>query len=119
VTDWSAVADERTLQLETNPADPHSVNTWFVAMGPLLYLPTSMIRGPKEPSERAWVANVTVDPLVRIGLDDRVYERRLERVSAGSEYDSARAALELKYELDPDERDPEREVWIYRLAPRS
>ena len=119
VTDWSAVAARRTLQLETNPADPHSVNTWFVAMGPVLYLPTSMIRGPKDPSERGWVANVTADPLVRIRLDGRVYERRLERVGAGSEYDSARAALELKYELDPDERDPEREVWIYRLAPRS
>ena len=88
-------------------------------MGPVLYLPTSMIRGPKDPSERGWVANATADPLVRIRLDGRVYERRLERVGAGSEYDSARAALELKYELDRDERDPEREIWIYRLAPRS
>jgi hypothetical protein len=119
VTDWSFTADIQTVQLQTNPADPHSVNTWCVGIGDRLYVPTSMIRGPKSPSERDWVKNVAADPAVRIRIDGAVYERVAIRVSDPSEYDAARAALEQKYALDPAERDPEREIWIFRLEPRG
>jgi len=117
-SDWSFASDVETAQLETRPDDPHSVNTWFVALGPQLYVPTSMILGPKDPHERGWVVNVQADPRVRIRLDGRVFERRAVRVEGGQEYDRARSALESKYELDPAERDAERQVWIYRLDSR-
>jgi hypothetical protein len=78
-----------------------------------------MIRGPKTPSERDWVRNVTRDPRVRVRVGDSLYERTASRVEDAAEYDAARAALERKYGLDPAERDPEREVWIYRLDPRT
>ena len=93
VVDWSFVATESTCQLETNPADPHSVNTWCVGIGERLYVPTSMIRGPKSPEERDWVKNVTADSAVRIRIDGEVYERVAIRVSDPGEYDAARAAL--------------------------
>ena len=115
VDDWSFTADVATVQLETNPADPHSVNTWCVALGDRLYVPTSMIRGPKSPDEREWVRNVLANPAVRIRIDGEIYPRIAFRVSNAAEYDAARAALERKYGLDPKERDPERAIWIFRL----
>lgn len=118
VADWSFVASETACQLETNPADPHSVNTWCIGIADRLYVPSSMIRGPKTPSERDWVKNVANDPAVRIRIGGEVYERVAVRVGDAAEYDAARAALEKKYELDPADRDPEREIWIFRLDSR-
>ena len=76
-----------------------------------------MIRGTTDPRERGWVAHVEADPRVRIRLDGRIFERIAVRVVEPAEREAARSALEAKYDLD--ERDPEREVWIFRLDPRS
>ena len=119
VGDWAFTAELEQIQLETNPSDPYSVNAWCVGIGNQLYVPTSMIRGPKTPSERTWVKNVTHDPSVRVRLGDAIYERVAVRVEDAAEYEAARSALERKYELDPTERHPEREIWVYRLDPRS
>ena len=119
VEDWAFAADEETAQVETRLEDPQSVNTWFVALGSNLYVPTSMISGPKDPSGRSWVAHVAQDPMIRIRLGDRIYERVANRVSDASEYAMAREALETKYGIDPVERDPEREIWIFRLDSRT
>ncbi len=117
IKDWAFAVEEKTAQIETNPADPHSVNVWFGSLGPHLYVPSSMILGPKDPTERGWVGNVAADPHVRIRIDGRVYERVAVRVTDRDEYAEARAALEKKYELDPEERDAEREIWLFRLDP--
>jgi hypothetical protein len=54
--DWSFVELVEQVQLETKPAAPHSVNTWIGTSAGALYLPTSMIRGPKLPTERdIWI----------------------------------------------------------------
>ena len=116
--DWALAAAVEQAHLETNPDEPHSVNAWCVGIGDRLYVPTSMIRGPKTPSEREWVRNVTRDPRVRVRIGDTLYERVAVRVEGAAEYEAARMALERKYGLDPARRDPEREVWIYRLDPR-
>lgn len=123
VDDWSSAGgvDLREIenaQLETRPADPHSVNTWFVTIDDRLYVPTSMILGPKHPDGRSWVAHVSADPRVRIRLGDTVYERQASRVEDPVEYETARAALEAKYEISPADRDPERTIWIFRLDER-
>jgi hypothetical protein len=119
VVDWSFVATESTCQLETNPASPHSVNTWCIGIADRLYVPSSMIRGPKTPSERDWVKNIVANPRLRIRIGGELYERVAVRVTDVGEYDAARVALEAKYALDPAERDPEREIWIFRLDPRG
>jgi hypothetical protein len=119
VGDWAFTSELEQIQLETKPGEPHSVNTWCVGIGDRLYVPTSMIRGPRSPSERDWVKNVTQDPRVRVRVGDAVYERVAVRVEDHVELETARAALERKYELDAEERDPEREIWIYRLDARS
>lgn len=116
VHDWSFAAGVETVQLETNPSDPHSVNTWCVGLDGKLYVPTSMIRGPKSPDERDWVKNVLANSAVRIRIDGEIYPLIATRVGDAAEYDAARAALEKKYGLDPAERDPERVIWIFRLG---
>jgi hypothetical protein len=118
-SDWSFASDVETAQLETQPDDPHSVNTWVAAIGSRLYIPTSMILGPKQPTERSWVGHVADNEDVRIRLGGRVFERRAVRVLDPDEFRSARAALEAKYGITQDERDPEREVWIFRLESRA
>jgi hypothetical protein len=119
VVDWSFASSIDQAQIETRPEAPHSVNTWFVAIGDRLYVPTSMILGPKNPGERAWVAHVAADDRVRIRLGRRIFERRAVRVADGSsEFEEARQALESRYALDQADRDPERKVWIFRLDSR-
>ncbi len=119
VQDWSFAAEIETAQLETRPDKPHSVNTWFEGIGPSLYVPTSMIRGPKTPTERSWVSHVSIDPRVRIRLGAQVFERVAVRVTDEPEYERARVALEAKYDLDVADRDPERTIWIYRLEAQT
>jgi len=107
------------VQVETRGAEPHSVNTWCAALDGKLYVPTSMIRGPKNPAEREWVRNVQRDPAVRLRVGDTLYDLVAVRVTDPAELEAARARLEAKYALDPAERDPEREIWIFRLEARS
>jgi len=117
--DWAFAQPIEQVQLETRPDDPHSVNTWIGVANGALYLPTSMIRGPKIPKEREWVKNVSADDRVRVRIDGAIYQLRALRVADDSgEYAAAREALAKKYELGPDDIDPEREIWIYRLDAR-
>ena len=118
VADWSFANEVEVIQLETNPTSPHSVNTWCLGRGEHLYVPTSMILGPEDPREREWVRNVEMDPVVRVRVDGVVHELQAARVRDPAEFEAAREGLEQKYELDPEERDPEREIWIFRLESR-
>lgn len=119
VADWSFASAEKTLALETCPADPHSVQVWFAAIGSRLYVPSSMIAGAKDPSERRWVRCLEEDPRVRLRVGGVIFERRAVRIEDPAEYEAARAALEARHGLDPLDRDADRTVWIYRLSSRS
>jgi hypothetical protein len=116
--EWSFVADVEQAQLETNPADPRSINIWLGSHGGALYIASSMIRGPKLPTERAWVRDIKADDRVRLRIEDAIYELRAERVLDADECDAVRTMLETKYGLDPADRDPEREIWFFKLVPR-
>ena len=117
-SDWSFVANVEQAQLETNPADPRSVNVWLGSLGGRLYVASSLIRGPKLPTEREWVRDVEADERVRMRIEGTVYELRAVRVLDDDEAAAARAMLEQKYALASDDLDPEREVWVYALGPR-
>ena len=118
IDDWTFANDHETVQLETNPEDPYSVNIWCASADGALYIPSSMILGPTVPTEREWVQNVLGNPLVRLRIAGTIYPLRAVRVDDEAEFDKARVALETKYEIDASERDPEREIWIYRLEGR-
>ncbi len=118
VSDWADVAEQKTAHLESRPSDPHSVTVWFVSSRSDLFVPTSMISGTKEPSKRSWSANVAENPNVRIRIDGVVYERIATRVEDPSEFERVRALLEAKYDIQPEDRDPDRSIWLYRLSER-
>lgn len=114
--DWSAAHAAETVQLESHPDDPYSVNVWCGALDGRLYVPTSLILGPDDPSEREWVRNAMDDPRVRLRVDGVVYELVAVRVDDPAEIEAARAMLLAKYETEPDEHSGK--AWIFRLEPR-
>ena len=113
---WEFVADVETVQLETRPDDPYSVNTWIGSYEGRLYVPTSLILGADEPLEREWVRNVEADPRVRLRIEGTVYELAARRVTDEATAEAVRAALLEKYETEAD--DHARRAWIYELGPR-
>lgn len=114
--DLSAFEAAQTVQLETDPASPYSVNTWIDVLDGRIYLASSLIHGTDEPSQRRWVQNVMRDPRVRLRVDGTVYELRAVRVEDIGEREAARAALLAKYGEKDDAHA--RSAWIYRLVRR-
>ena len=113
---WDSALGVEQIQVETNPADPHSVNTWCIVHEGGLYVPTSLILGADEPSERRWVRNVLEDPRVRVRIDGAVYELRATKVEDSQQRDVVRAALLEKYDVEPDAHSDQ--AWIFRMEPR-
>ena len=114
--DWEFVSDVETVQLETGPDDPYSVNVWIGAHEGRLYVPTSLILGDDEPTERQWVRNVQADPRVRLRVDGTVYDLKATRVEDEATLEGVRAGLLAKYEKEAS--DHSRQAWIYELGPR-
>ena len=108
--DWSFAGDYGTAQLETQPAEPYSVNLAYTIVDGVLYVNAGG-------SETQWVKNMSADPRVRLRLDGVLYELRAERVTDEDEIAAfSRAWLaQSTFRRDPQGYD---EVWIYRLTPR-
>lgn len=107
---WRAAGS--TIELEIRPADPWSLRTYAIPYGRDLYLPSF------QAERRRWVPVALADPRVRVRLENRLYERRLERVD-----DPATRArlIELMAQLhgwDPDGIAGRDTTWYFRLAPR-
>ncbi len=115
-SDWGFMTDVDQVQIETRPDEPYSVNTWIYGSGDRLYVPTSLILGASDPTERQWVRNVVEDDRVRLRVEGRVYELRARRVTDPVELEKARAKLLEKYEVEDDEHA--QAAWIFRLEPR-
>lgn len=99
-----------TTQLETNPADPYSVNVVYTVVGDRAYINAG-------DSETRWVRNIAADARVRARIDGALYEARAVRTQDAAEIASFAAAWtsQSRFRRDPTTLD---EVWIYRLEPR-
>ena len=106
--DWSFTDDVTTVQLETRPEDPYSVNIWAVGMGSGLYLH----RGAKRSS---WVEHIEVNPNVRIRIGDELYDLRASRVESQEEFARFSDAYEAKYSMRPRNENVA-EAYLFRLA---
>jgi len=93
--DWSELAAIETLQIETRPDDPYSVNLWAVGIGPDLYVGTG-------PEGTRWSRHVQADPRVRFRVEDVVYALVAQPVLEPEERRRVAAAYVDKYELDSD-----------------
>jgi hypothetical protein len=102
--------DAGTIQLETHPEEPYSVNVSGVVVNDGLYVNAGDTR-------TKWVQNIDVSPLVRARVKGDVYELKARRVTEKAEIDAFSVAW---LDLGAMRRDPRKlgEVWIYELEPR-
>ena len=91
--EWSQVPD--TIQLETRPGDPYSINIWGVAVGDDLYVAT----GPEGAN---WTPYIEADPTVRVRLDEEVYPLRAILVDDADEQARVTTVYEEKYGMGTD-----------------
>ena len=108
--DWAFTDDVSTVQLETSPEDPYSVNIWAVGLGPEIYLHAGANRS-------TWVENLEADPNVRLQVEDAIYELEASRVKGQDEFDRFSDAYEQKYGRRPRNEDVE-EAYLFRLQAR-
>ena len=109
--DWSFADEEKTVQLETRPSAPYSVNLWGVSIGDRFYLASG--RG----GEAKWVEHIAKDPNVRLRVGGTIYELRAIRVSNETHSERFLEALKRKYDWEPSVRERD-EAWLFRLDPR-
>ncbi len=107
---WSFTDTVETVQLETNPADPYSVNIWVIALADGLYVHAGASRS-------TWVEHMEADPNVRMRIEDRIYELVAARVEGQDEFDRFADAYEKKYGRRPRNESVE-EAYLFRLGPR-
>jgi hypothetical protein len=108
--DWSFSDAVDTVQLETRPSDPYSVNLWMIGLAGNAYVHAGASRS-------AWVEYMEADPNVRLRVGDSVYELAASRVTAQDEFDRFSAAYEKKYGNRPRNEDVA-EAYLFRLTPR-
>ena len=92
--DWGNVPE--TVQLETRPGDPYSINIWSVGVGSKLYIATGA-------EGTSWTEFIAQDPNVRVRMGTGLY-----RLQASLEDDPAARrqvalAYSVKYEVDPQD----------------
>lgn len=108
--DWEFAAEIGTVEMETRPEDPYSINIWATGMGRHLYIHAGANRAN-------WVEHIEADPRVRIGIQRKLYPLRAERVTDAGEFARFADAYEVKYGRRPRNEVVE-EVYLYRLEAR-
>jgi hypothetical protein len=107
---WSFTDAVDTVQLETRPAEPYSVNIWITAAGEHLYAHAGANRS-------AWVEHIETDPKVRLRVNDSIYELAAARVVDQAEFDRFSDAYEKKYGRRPRNENVA-EAYLFRLTAR-
>jgi hypothetical protein len=107
---WSFTDAVETVQLETRPADPYSVNIWVIALGESLYVHAGANRS-------TWVENLEGDAKVRLRVGESIYELAATRVEDQGEFDRFSDAYERKYGRRP-RNGSVTEAYLFRLAAR-
>jgi len=108
--DWTQVAQVEIVQLETQPADPYSVNLWVIGAGPKLYVFAGDNRS-------AWIEHIEVDPSVRLQIGEAIYLLTAQRVSDATEFEAFAQAWDIKYGNRPGNENVA-ETYLMRLTPQ-
>ncbi len=99
-----------TVQIETRPEDPYSVNIWITASEGALYLHAGANRA-------TWVEHLEADPRIRVRVEDRIFELASVRVTSEDEYSTFANAYETKYGVRPRNENIA-EIHLLRLQAR-
>lgn len=101
--------DAGTIQLETRPDDPYSVNIACAVVAGDLYISAGDYKA-------RWVENMEANPLVRLRIEGEIYELKANRVTEDDEMQAfATEWTKNAWARDPTTLD---EVWVYRLEAR-
>lgn len=110
--DWSFSDEVETVQLETRPEDPYSVNIWGAGLEDGFYIASG------QGGDAEWAQHIGDNSDVRLRVGEAVYELRAVRVDQDTQAREAfLAAVKRKYEWTPEADDTEN-AWLYRLDPR-
>ena len=109
-SDWSFSREVDTVQLETRPEDPYSVNIWAVEIGPALYVHAGT-------NKSQWVENMLANAKVRVRIEDKLYDLGASRVTTQDEFDRFSDAYEQKYDRRPGNENVA-EAYVFRLVAR-
>ncbi len=109
--DWSFSDDIETIQFETRPGDPYSVNIWVIALGSVLYVHAGANRA-------AWVEHIESDPSVRIRIGKEIYPLTAARVTDAAEFARFSDAYEKKYDRRPRNENVA-EAYLFQLTSRA
>ncbi len=109
--DWSVTDPIKTVQLETRPSDPYSVNIWVVALDGMAYVHAGANRA-------AWVEHIEADTRVRLRVGETIYELTAERVTDAAEFERFSDAYEAKYDRRPRNENVN-EAYLFRLSART
>lgn len=94
--DWSVLGGIDTVQLETQPNDPYSVNVWAVGIGADAYLATG-----EDGTE--WTEHIDANRNVRLRIEERIFALKAVRVRDPAELQRVSTAYVDKYGLDSDD----------------
>ncbi len=106
--DWGFTRDFHTIQIETRPTDPYSVNVWGVAVNRHFYVAS-------DSGESQWARAIEAEPRVRLRIGDDIYKLTAKRAEDPGELEDVIDAYIEKYGGDR-ERSFVREAWVYRLG---
>ena len=107
---WESLQPYGTLQLESRPEAPYSVNVWGAGIGRSFYVAC-------RPDSR-WLPYVLENPQVRLRIHGTVYELSATRSESPELREQLFRQLLERYGWTPDERD-RTSAWLLRLEPRS
>ncbi len=107
---WTKIAQQEIIQLETQPAEPYSVNLWVIGEDERLYV----FAGDNYTT---WVEHIDADPKVRLKMGGAIYLLRATRVSDPQEFEWFAQAWDKKYGHRPVNEEVG-ETYLMRLQPR-
>lgn len=109
-SDWAWTDEVSTIQLETRPEDPYSVNLWAVGIDQKLYVHAGA-------NHSTWVENLEGNSAVRVRIDEKIYELAASRVEDQAEFDAFSDAYESKYGMRPRNENVN-EAYLFYLRAR-
>lgn len=109
--DWSELSAVEIIQLETNPAEPYSVNLWVAEVNEELYVYAG-------DSLATWVEHMQQNPEVRLGHDGEIYLLKGRRVIDQALFDQFAEVWKAKYGNHPRNMSAE-ETYLMLLEPRE
>jgi hypothetical protein len=95
-TDWSLLAEADTVQLETQPDNPYSINIWVAGIGPDCYIATG-------DDGTTWTEHIGANRDVRLRVEKQIFPLEAVRVMDPKEHNRVSAAYASKYDLDTDD----------------